>query len=173
MIKTFLEEKKLDLKASKYKKHLISTADLVIIALPTDVLDGQGQILNTNTIERTLKQIAGIDPTKPIVIKSTVPTGFTSKMISKYSLKECFFSPEFIREGKSLYDNFYPSRIILGSNSAFAREFAQIITGLTEKQKINIIYTDNNSAELIKLASNSYLAMRVAFSDVLIWHVLA
>lgn len=150
------------LKSQKYSESLVKQADFVVLALPTNFDETDGNF-DTTALEDVIEKISKIDRAKPIVIKSTIPVGFTEKVIRKYKLTECMYSPEFLREGRAAYDNLYPSRIVIGSNSQCAREFVQILDDASYQRNTKKIFTDNTTAEVTKLAANTYLATRVAF----------
>ena len=151
-----------NLRAALYDKSLVKNADLIVLALPTDY-DANSERFDTTILENVLDQISKIDNKKSIVIKSTIPVGFTNQISERLNLVNCFYSPEFLREGKAVIDNLYPSRIIVGSKSRLAEEFVSLLIGAARKRNIKVIFTDNNTAEVIKLASNAYLANRITF----------
>lgn len=150
------------LKSQKYSASLVEQADFIVLALPTN-FDETDRSFDTSTLDDVLEKISKIDRTKPIVIKSTIPVGYTERVIKKYKLTECMYSPEFLREGHATHDNLQPSRIIIGSNSSRAKEFAKILEDSSHKRSTKIIFTDNTTAEVTKLAANTYLATRVSF----------
>lgn len=150
------------LRAKLYSRDLIANADMIILAVPTN-FDTEKNEFDTSILIKEIEKVAHIDKDKPIVIKSTIPLGFTEKLIADHGLTDCFYSPEFLREGHALYDNLNPSRIVVGSNSENAKKFVTMLVSASNKQDTQTIFTSNTNAELIKLASNSYLAMRVAF----------
>lgn len=161
-ITDFFEHKDLKLQATLDPKEAITAASFVIIATPTNY-DPQTNHFDTSSVEAAIKETIEINPQAQIVIKSTIPVGFVDKAIQHFNFKKIFFSPEFLREGKALSDNLYPSRIIVGSQSKEAHQFASLLKGAAVKEDIPILYTNSEEAEAIKLFSNTYLAMRVAY----------
>ncbi len=163
-IDDFLIKKDLDLSAKTKFKDAYREVDFVIIATPTNY-DSLNESFDTNTVEKTIRDILSQNNNANIVIKSTVPLGFTDSMRKKFNSSNIFFSPEFLREGKALYDNLYPSRIVIGDTSEKAVTFGKILLNgsMLAKDSVNIHYITSKEAEAVKLFSNSYLAMRIAF----------
>ncbi|WP_265658249.1 nucleotide sugar dehydrogenase [Francisella philomiragia] len=162
LIEQYLVEKELNYIATTNKYEAYTGADYIVISVPTDY-DETTNTFDTSILKGTIKDCLEISPSSTIIIKSTIPIGFTNSLKHELGVDNIIFSPEFLREGKALYDNLYPSRIIIGEKSEVAKNFANLLKGGASKKDIPLLYMNSTEAEAVKLFANTYLAMRVAY----------
>ena len=161
-VQFFLKEKDLDFQATSDQEFAYKEADYVVICTPTDY-DPVTNYFDTSTVEKVINDVISINPNISIVIKSTVPVGYTSSIKAKFQYDNIIFSPEFLREGTALHDNLYPSRIIMGGKTKYAKKFGNLLKDAASKKDINVLYIGSSEAEAVKLFSNTYLALRVSY----------
>ena len=162
MIEKYFKEENLNLKATLDYKEAFKNVDYIIISTPTNY-DEETNSFDTSSVEDIIKKVIDMNLNTTMVIKSTIPVGFVEQIKNKYGIDNIFFSPEFLREGKALYDNLYPSRIIVGEKSEKAKKFAELLKDSSLKKNVKILYLNSTEAEAVKLFANTYLALRISF----------